>query len=238
MSKATKTEITETQTAAIPVPAYLQQGSSLGNEQVGTEGVEIPRISLVQQSSKCVDPNHKNYVEGVKPGHFLNSLTKEFFSEVYCINMKFEECFVVWAGGGKLGEFKSMAEAQQAIDEATFLSPDEKKEARPTQTHRHLIWVIDPETNTLESMPYILDFASSKMRVSKSWNSNIAVKGYDRFSHIWRLSTVSETKGNNSWLNLVVEPIGYVQEQTYIQAKEYYERYLAGDNQQEATVTH
>ena len=57
------------------------------------------------------------------------------------------------------------------------------------ETHAHIILVKDPETGELERSPAIMDFASSKLRVSKAWNSQIGMKGGDRFAGLkssWR----------------------------------------------------
>ena len=44
---------------------------------------------------------------------------------------------------------------------------------------------IDPSTGEL-GIPFIMDFASSKLRVSRSWNSQIQTKGGDRFASLWK----------------------------------------------------
>ena len=236
------TKKTEVATLDVAVPAYLQASANLGNQEVRAEDLEIPRISLVQQSSKCIDPNHKSYVEGVKVGQFLNSTTGDFYDELLCVNLKFETRYVVWkgqeAGGGKFGEFGSRHEAMENIAADQFMSEIAKESCRIDETHRHLLWIINSETNELDQIPYILDFANSKMRVSRSWNSNIALKQYDRFSHVWKLTSTSESKGSNSWVNIGIEPVGYAPENVYSQAKEYYQKHLASDTQQEASVAH
>ena len=100
------------------VPAHVKEASGLGNENVGAEHLQTPRVKLLQQMNSEVDENHDAYVEGAKPGHFLNSVTNENYgTELYVINMHFKEDFVLWkkrdAGGGLVGTYNSQ---QAALD--------------------------------------------------------------------------------------------------------------------------
>ena len=59
------------------LPAHVQNGSGLGNENVGNN-VTIPRIKLLQKMSDEVDKYSEKHVEGAEPGVFINSLTTSF----------------------------------------------------------------------------------------------------------------------------------------------------------------
>jgi len=174
------------------LPAHLKavEGVGRGNENVGTN-VAIPRIKLLQKMSNEVDKHHANYVEGCEPGHFFNTLTNQNYgNDIYVISLTFKTEYVVWrqleAGGGYLGAFASQQEAQDKVNEQ-----DKPSEYDINETHAHVILLKNPTTGQLDRTPCIMDFASSKLRSSKNWNSQIGMQGGDRFAGLWKVSCVS-----------------------------------------------
>ena len=94
------------------MPAHVKEATGLGNENVGTEHLQTPRVKLLQQMNSEVDPNSPAYIEGSKPGDFIDSVTNENYgTELYVINVHFKEDFVLWkkreAGGGLVGTFST-----------------------------------------------------------------------------------------------------------------------------------
>lgn len=205
------------------VPAHVMQGTGLGNENVG-QNVTIPRVKLLQKMSDEVDKYNSKYIQGAEPGHFLNSLTgQNYGEELYVINLLFRNEFVVWrnrdsGGGGILGAFNSLVEAQEAI----------KLQSKPedytiTDTHSHVLLIKNPETGELDKTPVIMDFSSSKMRISRNWNSVIGLKGGNRFSGLWKLKSVSVTnKAGAQFMNLEADFVGWATEKDYEYAKTVY----------------
>ena len=215
---------------AIPennVPAHIKkaEGVGRGNENVGTH-VTIPRVKLLQKMSDEVDKHHPNYVQGAEPGHFLNTLTgNNYGEELYAISITFKNEFVVWrkreAGGGLLGSFRSNAEANEAIS-----AQEKPQDYDITETHSHVLLLKDPETGNLEPTPVIMDFASSKLRISRNWNSQIGMKGGDRFAGLWKIRSVAvENRMGNAFMNLDVSFVGWAQEEDYKIAEALYEQH-------------
>ena len=206
------------------MPAHVKQSAGRGNENVSSDSMTIPRIKLLQKMSPEVDKHHANFIEGADPGDFLNSLTNENYgSDLYTISVTFKDDHVVWkkreAGGGFLGTYRSAAEAETAIKEQ-----DKPDEYDIVQTHSHVLLLKDPKTGVL-SMPVIMDFASSKLRVSRSWNSQINIKGGDRFSCLWKLSAVAtQNRSGQQFMNLDVSFEGWAQDADYKLAEEFYEK--------------
>lgn len=209
----------------VPDHVKNQEGSGLGNEQVGVEHLAIPRLKLLQKMSDEVDRHHENYVEGAQDGDFINSLDKSLYgTSLVVVNLKFSDDFVVWKkrekGGGFLGNFSTQAEAQAAIDEQE--DPDHYD---ITQTHSHLLVMLDETTGQM-SKPIIMDMSSSKLRVSRTWNSQINMKGGDRFSGVWRLnSKQTQNRAGNSFANVDVSWMGWATDEIYDQCKAIYEAF-------------
>tara|TARA_R110000737_G_scaffold70819_2_gene99291 strand:- start:1102 stop:1818 length:717 start_codon:yes stop_codon:yes gene_type:complete len=185
-------------TDTLPAHLKLVEGVGRGNENVGAN-VQIPRIKLLQKMSNEVDKHHASFVDGCEPGHMVNTLTNHNYgNDLYVLSLHFKTEFVVWrhldAGGGYLGAFSSVAEAEAKVNEQ-----DKPSEYDINETHAHVILIKNPETGELERSPAIMDFASSKLRVSKAWNSQIAMKGGDRFNRLveslWRTYREQDGQG-------------------------------------------
>jgi hypothetical protein len=202
-------------------------GTGRGNEEVKVDSLTIPRVKLLQKMSDEVDEHHPAYVPGAKPGYFLNSLTKEIYKgDLYVVNIKFTESFAVWKkrdlGGGLIGSRKTLAEAQEILD-----AQDKPQDFQLQHNHSHLLLIGNPETGEL-SDPIIMDFNSSKMSVSKNWNTMINLKKGDRFSGLWKLSAVSQTsKAGQVYLNLKADFVGWLPPEQYKLAEATYEAFAS-----------
>lgn len=206
------------------VPAHIAKGNGRGNEDVNGSSLTIPRIKQLQKMSDEVDKHHPNHIKGAGDGVFMNTLTRELYGEeLYCINIKFKDEFVVWKdrekGGGLLGTYKTQAEAQEAVSATE--KPDDYA-IRPT--HTHLLLIKNPETGEL-SAPVLMDFAASKLKPSKNWNSQINIKGGDRFAGLWKLTSIPVTVGNNTWMNLDIDFVGWTMADDYKLAEEIFEQF-------------
>lgn len=209
------------------VPAHLSGGGTRGNEEVSADHLTIPRVKLLQKMSDEVDKHHDNYVEGAEVGDFMNTLDGTLFKgEMLVINLKFKDEHVVWrqrdAGGGLLGSFGSVTLAEAAISEQE--KPDEYD---ISQTHTHMLLVLDEKTGEVASNPVLMDFASSKLRVSKNWNSQILDKGnYDRFAGVWKLKSKQvANRAGATYMNLEASFHGWASEDIYKVAEEAFERF-------------
>ena len=106
------------------VPAHVKESQGLGNENVGGEHLQTPRVKLLQQMNNEVDENNDAYVEGAKPGDLLNMVSNEIYGkEIYVINVHFNEDFVVWRkrekGGGLVRTASSASEAADVVNRVT-----------------------------------------------------------------------------------------------------------------------
>lgn len=208
------------------VPAHVRaaQNGGRGNEDVGS-AVAIPRIKLLQKMSPEVDKYNAKYIAGADVGHFINSISSEVYGEeLYAVSLKFKVEYVVWrsmeAGGGLLGNFTNQADAEAAV-----AAQEKPSEYEIKDTHSHILLLKNPETGEL-SHPIIMDFTSSKLRVSRSWNTQIASKGGDRFSSLWRLkSQPVESRTGQQFMNLDVEWVGWTTEEDYKIAEGLFEQF-------------
>lgn len=201
------------------------RGTGRGNEEVKVDSLTIPRLKLLQKMSDEVDKFHSEYVEGAEPGHFLNSLTGELHKDgLYVLNVKFTETYAVWKkrdlGGGLVRSCKTLEEAQGVVDEQ-----EKPQEYQIQHNHSHLLMLKDPETGEL-SKPVLMDFNSSKMSVSKKWNTLINTKGGDRFAGLWKISPVNQTnRAGQIYLNVDVSFVGWAMDDDYKAAETVYDAF-------------
>jgi len=207
------------------MPAHIKKGSGLGNEGITAEHLQTPRVKQLQSSSNEVDPNHSDYLEGAKIGDFFNTVTNEIYGdEINVINVYFRDEYVVWKkrekGGGLVGTFASQVEAVDALK----ADGKDVEEHEITQTHSHTLIKIDGETGEIDKTPFIFDCASSKLRVSREWNTQIMRLGGDRFASVWTMSSApTQNRTGKSFYNISVENEGWVNEEHYAFAKSVYE---------------
>ena len=207
------------------LPDHLKKGSGLGNENVTSGHLQTPRVKQLQLLSNEVDENHSENIEGAKPGDFINTITRENYSkEMYLINIRFTEEYVIWRkrekGGGLLGSYPSQADALRHLETQGFNPEDYEI----TQTQSHLLLKKDAETGVVESTPFLLDCTSSKLRVSREWNTQIARLGGDRFSALWKMTSAqTANKAGQKFHNISVTNIGWITDTDYTFAKKIYE---------------
>ena len=212
------------------VPMHVKEASGLGNENITAEHLQTPRVKLLQQMNSEVDPNHDAYINGAKPGDFINSVTNENYgTELYVINVHFKEDFVLWrkreSGGGLIGTYGSQSAALDHLAKEGLKAEDHEI----IQTQSHLLLRKDPETGELLKTPFLMDFASSKLRVSREWNTQIGQLGGDRFCALWKLSSLqTQNRAAQKFYNLNAENQGWVTEEDYEYTKEVYTKLNLG----------
>lgn len=206
------------------VPAHVSKSTGLGNENITKDHLQTPRVKLLQQLNNEVDENHGDYIEGARPGDFINSVTRDNYGRnLYVINVHFTEDFVLWRkrekGGGLVSTFSTYQDAVSFLNTEGLPLDDHEI----IQTQSHLLLKKDDTTGDLLSTPFIMDFASSKLRVSREWNTQIKQLGGDRFSSLWKISAVqTQNRAAQKFWNLSVENMGWVVEDDYNFAREVY----------------
>ena len=210
---------------ASEMPAHIKKGTGLGNEGITADHLQTPRVKQLQSSSNEVDPDHSDYLEGAKIGDFFNTVTNEVYgNKINVVNVYFRDEYVVWKkrekGGGLFGTFGSQADAMDALN----AEGNNLEDYDITQTHSHTLIRIDEKTGELDTTPFIFDCASSKLRVSREWNTQIMRLGGDRFASVWTMSSArTENRTGKAFYNISVENQGWVNKDHYDFAKSVYE---------------
>tara|TARA_Y100001970_G_C14099801_1_gene784827 strand:- start:242 stop:946 length:705 start_codon:yes stop_codon:yes gene_type:complete len=229
MKKGERSMTNDISIVATELPAHVKQGSGLGNENVTSDHLQTPRIKQLQQLSNEVDENHSEYIEGSKVGDFINTVTHENYGkELYVVNVHFREEFVVWVkrekGGGLVGSYPTESDAITALKDAGKVVDDHEI----TQTQTHTLLRVDEKTGEIADIPFLFDCSSSKLRVSREWNTQIMKLGGDRFASLWKLASVqTANRAGQKFMNISVKNVGWLKEEAYNSAKAFFQRSFA-----------
>ena len=220
---AKSTDIAKTEGNALP--AFMNQGPARGSEQVTGDDLTIPQLSIVQSLSPVRQKNDPQYIEGADEGMIYNKLTGELYGdEVEVCPCMYMKEYSLWkerdAGGGFRGSFPT---AEAAEEERTRLEDGDVCEVVETGVH----YVLVKTDNGLTEAAIFM--TKSALKASRKWNSLVRLNGGDRFSRMYRLSTIQQTNSKNqAYYNWSAASLSFVDEETYKRAEEIYEMVAAG----------
>lgn len=209
-------------------PAYMQ-GTGLGNENVGQRDIVVPRLGIIQGLSPEIDPDSERFIANAQQGMMFNSLTRELFDEVIVVNCAYNREFPVFKlrkhGGGFNGTFGTEVEAARHI---ASLEAPAQYEAVETANHFCLLLDQDgPDAKTIGEI--VIAMSSTKLKVSRNWNSMIRLRGADRFSCMWKILTSKEKNDKGTFYNFAYKPLTWVPEQIYTDGMNMYQSVTKGE---------
>ncbi len=215
------------------VPDYIKKDSKRGSENVDMEDIAIPRLELIQALSPCRKKNDSAYIEGAEEGMMYNNVTRELFEkEVYVCPLMFKKEYLIWkdrdAGGGFRGAFDTNEEAAQAAEnlkESGDLGPFDIAD---TAQHFCLLLAYDSAGNVTRVDEVVLSMSRTKLKVSRQWNSMIRIFGGDRFSRVYKITSVEEDNDKGDYFNFKVEMHGFPPKEIYEKAEKIYDEISAG----------
>lgn len=200
-----------------------------GNEAVTTADIVIPRVEIVQDLSPCRKKGDPAYITGAEEGMMYNTVTRQLYgSNVVVVPVLFRKEYLIWKdrkkGGGFRGAFPDEATARHALQQM-----EDAADCAIKDTGQHFCLLLSRENGVNRSEEVVVSMSSSKMKVSRQWNSLIRITGEDRFARAYKLSVTPETNSQNqSYFNFKVEPIGYAPEWAYKSAEALYSSVSAG----------
>ena len=219
MAKA-KNEIAKKDETGGAVTVWEDAGGT-GFEETSGDDYALPFLKLLQKSSPEVDEDDGAFIEGAKPGMFLDSATGELFETVDVIPCVYKHAIVEWAGDDPGSGFVGQHDVGY---ETKF--PRHEKNGRTTGK-----WVT-PEGHILEdtryffclrmdasgdTLPCVVSMKSTQIKKSKAWMSRMQALRMDgpggarvqapMFSNVWRLSSVGEENDFGSFKGYKVDRV-------------------------------
>lgn len=188
--------------------------SGIGFENVTTKDIAIPYYGILQALSPQVKKGPKR-IDGAEEGFLFNTVSQQFIDGekgIIVIPCAFLKAWVEWVPRDKGGGFVKQ-----------HLTEDIMKETRPTENEDGKISMLLPNGNNIVDTAYhyvmrvhdngaleraIISMTSTQLKKSRRWlavqmNIQIPVNGKminpPPFSHTYHLTTIGETKNDNSW---------------------------------------
>ena len=213
--------------------------AGVGVNDLGSEDLAIPFLKVLQKMSDELDDLD------AKAGDIYNTVTKEVVKGgdgVRVINCAYNLQYIEWEPRGTgTGAPHHIYAAGDEIP-ATQRGEDNKDYVVDgngrylERTAQHYILVVDEDGITQQAL---LPMKSTQFKKSKQWNSAMrSLKMKDsqgnlftppRFSHIWKLETVSEENKNGSWHGWQISKDGVIEDPSvYAEAKLFAESIQAG----------
>jgi len=228
MARAKATAKRDVAKAQDQVPAHIKQGKARGSENVSQQDIMLPRLDIIQDLSPQHKENKPEYIEGAKVGMLFNTLTSDLYPDgVEVVPVYYDKQFLVWksqdSGGGLKGVF-SRDQQGQAEALAEELGDDHECVETPTQ----ICILLDEDGMPVTEIS--VPMAKSKMKVNRQWNSLIRMNGGDRFSRVYRLTSIPDkNQQNQEYLNYKVTNAGWPGEEAYEMAEKLYEAIAGGE---------
>lgn len=227
---------TKTEVATLAVndmlPSFIKTNTSRGSEEVSSQDVSIPRLSIIQDLSPQRKKNNDKYIDGAEEGMIFNTATNELFKgAINIIPVYFRKEWVVWKlhnlGGGFFGSFDNEFDAAKSVSELDGNASDYEV----LDTHQHFVLILkEGSTNELPIIEEaVISCAKSQMKPSRQLNTLAKMAGGDRFSRRYKLDVVNdENKAGQSFFNWKFTGQGYVSEAMFIAAEKSYESIASG----------
>lgn len=203
------------------LPSHVANATGAGNENVSSADMAIPAIKLLQDLSPEIKKDKAEYVPGAEPGKILVTLGSALHDELILINLYYDHEYALFRkrkfGGGFHGAYPT---ADAAMAKAKEEGGGSTEMFEVVETGRHTVLIVNPETGELR--PAILNMNSTKLKISRRWNTDLNELGGDRFSSVWKLSVTSQSNSKGDFYNYKVENLGWASEDLYEHAKQFY----------------
>lgn len=225
-AKTTQVAVKPTPVDDAARPSFLKDGQR-GSENVGSSDMVIPRLEIVQSISPARKKGDAAYIEGADEGMLFNNVTRELYGEdVTVVPVYFTKEWLIWKdrkkGGGFRGAFPNKTDAEHAIRD---LKDSEGKPENPADfealdTAQHFCLLLQPGKRPQQ---IVLSMSRSKMKISRKWNSMIALSGDDSFARKYTVEGVQDQNANgDDYYNLKVSGGGFVTKDIYTEAEKLY----------------
>ena len=212
-----------------------------GVDDLGSEDLAIPFVKILQKMSDELDD-----LDNAKAGDIINSVTKEVTkgkNGIRVIPCAYRLEWIEWEPRGTgTGAPYAIYHTGDQIP-ATERSDDNKDMDVDgagrylERTAQHYVLVVDEDGMTQQAL---LPMKATQFKKSKQWNSAIkSIKMKDsngnlftppRFSHTWKMTTVSEENKNGSWHGWQIEKDEVISDpDVYAEAKHLAQSIQAGE---------
>jgi hypothetical protein len=236
----TDVAISEEDAFELAVAQMAEEDSNKGSENVSSNDIAIPYISILQALSPQVQEGDPDQIPGARASMLyqnVNMITWDGKVGLEFIPFAYDRHINEWVPREKGGGLAAVHDLNTPLMAQTQLN-EKKIPTLPSgnalvDTAQHYGLYLHPALGTWE--PAIVSMKSSALKKSRLWNSLISQqiipgteKTAPRWLYKWTIKTALEVKGDNRWFNFEIERAGMVTPDLYKKAKNLYEAYRSG----------
>lgn len=219
----------------VEVPEYLRRPEGVppaGLENLERSDMTLPRLGIAQALSPQLSESDPKYIEGLRPGNFFNTITRENYGkQVQLVPLLFYKTRILFGpideGGGLrcqapdnligIGEpggtcikcpFSQFGSARNGEGKGTACN----------QFFNYAALIVNDGSVSPEGL-LVFSLKSSALKVAKDWNALIRIRNLDIFAGVYELTSVERKNDIGRWYEPVINPAGNVTRETYEAAK-------------------
>ena len=222
-------------------PTMFEADAGKGLENVGQDDLALPFLKILSGLDPILDD-----LEEARKGDIFNTVTNDLHKGkegILVIPCAYQRRFIEWAPrgsgtGAPLNIFtpdEDRPKTERAAEDNREYVVDSDG-SYIEETHQHFVLVIDDDGSTSSAL---IAMKSTQLKKSRKWNSMIASRSMTgangpftppRFSHVYRLKTVSEENSKGSWHGWEINLEGPIEDASqYGLAKAFSESILQGE---------
>lgn len=245
--KSESTELTaktEGQLTGMDASSMFEGDAGAGFENTTMDDYAVPFLMVLQKlSPQCDEDKPMEFVQGARPGMFYNTATGDLYESIRIVPCSYQRMFAEWIprekGGGFRGhhlpESAEVVKATSRRDERGRFLTD--RDTHLMDTRYHFVLLINGKT----PCPAVIALSSTQIKKSRLWMAmmrKIEMTTPDgrsfnppMFSHIYKISTVSESNDQGTWKGIKVEierPLSNAEYPIYAAAKAFRKEIEAG----------
>ncbi len=195
------------------------QDNMEGFEDLNAQTMSIPFIKLAQDLTPEVKKSKDVYIEGLEPGMFFNTATKEILGDKFqFVVLKFERIYIEWLPdrGGFVG-YHSPENAEKLATDKTFGKWTMANGNALQEYYTYFGIVIGHE----KEGPVVLSLTSSAIKQAKNLNRLMSTHIMDNgqralpYYLVWDTEALHMEKDGNDWFVPTFKYAGYITEEVY-----------------------
>jgi hypothetical protein len=234
------------------LPEHLRQQpiTNKGLEELEAGDFTMPRLKLAQSSSDEQKEGSPKQIEGLKAGWFFNTLTKEVYGRELVVTPLFVTKSRRLFGPMEQGS-PTLCVSLNGVNGGRIHPPscvacpksqftwDEKKNksVKPECTlFMNYVLVIHSADGTMFD-PVALSLKSTMIEAAQYWNSIMRKTGQAAFAGAYKLTSFVDNAGGQSFYNLKVEKVAWLNAEAYSQAERFFTQFSQHRDKIDQTIS-
>lgn len=180
-------------------------------EHLSQEELELPFLRVAQKGSPQVDDAKPEYIEGLKPGQYFNTVSGENYGDTVKVQVHgYFHNYVIWKGEKGNGEFSGTMtpeefrefESKNKLDRdgGDMVQIVDGEEFRYMDTRNFIVSLPEYEEDGIMIYP----MSSTGIKAARKWNTlnngrRVNGKPAKRYATLWEMKTAGFEKNGFTW---------------------------------------